>query len=128
MSMNYRAVAVHGRARRVTDEAERLAAFRAVMDHLVPGHWDHVRAPNDRELRRTMVVAVDLAEASAKVSQGPPDDEEADLALPFWAGELPLRTVAGTPRADAHVPDGLEPPASVRSYARRFEPVEVPGS
>jgi nitroimidazol reductase NimA-like FMN-containing flavoprotein (pyridoxamine 5'-phosphate oxidase superfamily) len=128
MSMNYRAVLVHGRARTVTDGAERLAAFRAVMDHLVPGHWGHVREPDDHELRRTMVVAVDLAEASAKVSEGPPDDDEADLALPFWGGELPLRIVPGMPRPDAHVPDGVEPPVSVRSYARRFEPAEVPGS
>jgi nitroimidazol reductase NimA-like FMN-containing flavoprotein (pyridoxamine 5'-phosphate oxidase superfamily) len=128
MSMSYRAVVVHGAARLVTDAAERLAAFRAIMDHYVPGHWDHVREPNDRELRQTLVTAVDLTEASAKVSTGPPQDEEEDVALPFWAGEIPLRTVAGTPLADAHVPDGMRPPDSVGSYARAFATPEVPGS
>jgi nitroimidazol reductase NimA-like FMN-containing flavoprotein (pyridoxamine 5'-phosphate oxidase superfamily) len=128
MSMNYRAVVVHGRARLVEERDERLAAFRAVMDHFVPGHWPHVRPPNDRELRQTLVVAIGLDEASAKVSSGPPRDEEDDLALPFWAGELPLRTVPGEPRADGHVPAGVGPPPSVHAYARRFDPAEVPGS
>jgi hypothetical protein len=128
MSMNYRAVVVHGSARLVEEDAERLTAFRAIMDHYVPGHWDHVREPNDRELRQTLVTAVDLAEASAKVSTGPPQDEEEDVALPFWAGEIPLRTVAGAPRADSHVPDGVPPPESVGSYARGFAAPEVPGS
>jgi nitroimidazol reductase NimA-like FMN-containing flavoprotein (pyridoxamine 5'-phosphate oxidase superfamily) len=128
MSMNYRAVVVHGRARPVDDPAERLRAFRSIMDHVVPGHWEHVREPNDRELRQTLVVAIGLEEASAKVSAGPPDDEADDLVLPYWAGELPLRTVPGPPRADAHVPTEVGPPPSVLGYARRFDPAEVPGS
>jgi uncharacterized protein len=128
MSMNYRAVVVQGAARLVTEAAERMAAFRAIMDHFVPGHWDHVRPPNDQELRQTLVVAADLDEASAKVSTGPPNDEPEDLALPYWAGEIPLRTVAGTPRPDRHVPDGLPPPESVRDYARSFATPEVPSS
>jgi nitroimidazol reductase NimA-like FMN-containing flavoprotein (pyridoxamine 5'-phosphate oxidase superfamily) len=128
MSMQYRSVVVQGETRPVDDPDERLRAFRAIMDQVVPGHWDHVRAPNDAELRQTHVVAVGLAEASAKVSAGPPDDEPDDLALPHWAGVLPLRTVAGTPVADAHVPDGVPPPPSVAAYARRFEPAEVPGT
>jgi hypothetical protein len=128
MSMNYRSVVVQGEARHVTDGAERLRAFRAIMDHFVPGHWEHVRPPNDQELRQTLVTAVSLAEASAKVSTGPPQDEEADLALPHWAGEIPLRMVAGAPRPDALVPDGVGPPASVGEYARSFAAPEVPGS
>jgi nitroimidazol reductase NimA-like FMN-containing flavoprotein (pyridoxamine 5'-phosphate oxidase superfamily) len=128
MSMNYRAVVVQGDARLVTEAAERMAAFRAIMDHFVPGHWDHVRPPNDQELRQTLVVAADLDEASAKVSTGPPQDEPEDLALPYWAGEIPLRTVAGTPRPDGHVPGAVQPPESVRDYARSFAVPEVPGS
>ncbi|MGZ4803434.1 MAG: pyridoxamine 5'-phosphate oxidase family protein [Acidimicrobiia bacterium] len=127
MSMNYRAVVVHGHARLVTDLAERMAAFRAIMDHLVPGHWDEVRAPNDQELRQTLVTAVRLDEASAKVSSGPPDDDETDLVLPVWAGEIPLRMVAGTPKPDGRVLAGVQEPRSVRQYARRFGTAEPPG-
>ncbi len=128
MSMNYRAVVVQGAARMVTDAAERMTAFRAIMDHFVPGHWEHVRPPNEQELRQTLVVAAALDEASAKVSAGPPDDDPDDLALPYWAGEIPLRTVAGTPVPDAYVKAGEEPPESVRHYARVFDAPEVPSS
>ncbi len=42
-SMNYRSAVVHGRARLVTDHAERLAGLRAVTEHVAPGSWDHAR-------------------------------------------------------------------------------------
>ena len=122
MSMNYRAVIVHGRARLVADPDERMTAFRAIMDHFVPGHWNEVRPPNDIELRQTLVTAVKLDEVSAKVRFGPPEDEVEDLELPIWAGEIPLRTVAGAPVADPGVLDGIPAPASVSRYARRFDP------
>ena len=118
MSMNYRAVVIQGAACRIDDEEERMTAFRAIMEHVVPGHWDHVRPPNPTELRQTLVVATGLEEASAKVSTGPPEDEPEDLALRHWAGVIPLRTVAGTPWADQHVQSGVEAPESVRDYAR----------
>jgi uncharacterized protein len=121
MSMNYRAVVVHGRARLVADPEERLTAFRAIMNHLVPGHWAEVRPPNDAELRQTLVTAVKLDEVSAKVRIGPAEDEVEDLELPIWAGEIPLHTVAGTPIPDGGVLDGIEAPASVSRYARAFE-------
>jgi uncharacterized protein len=124
MSMNYRSVVVHGHARLVTESQERMVAFRAIMDHVVPGHWDNVRPPNAVELRQTLVTAIALDEASAKVRVGPPQDEVEDVARPIWAGEIPLRTVAGPARADAHVPAGLPAPASVAGYARAFETPE----
>jgi hypothetical protein len=125
MSMNYRAVVIHGRARLVDDPGERLTAFRAIMEHVVPRHWDTVRPPNDVELRQTVVTAVALDEVSAKVRVGPAEDEEADLELPIWAGVIPLRTVADAARADALVPAGMPMPASVAGYARAFETPEL---
>jgi uncharacterized protein len=124
MSMNYRAVVIHGRARLVADPEERMIAFRAVMNHLVPGHWDEVRPPNDVELRQTLVTAVKLDEVSAKVSSGGPGDEPEDLSLPVWAGQIPLHTIAGTPIPDDNLLDGVEAPASVSSYARAFGPAD----
>jgi nitroimidazol reductase NimA-like FMN-containing flavoprotein (pyridoxamine 5'-phosphate oxidase superfamily) len=120
MSMNYRAVVIHGRARLVADAKERLTAFRAIMEHLVPGHWKEVRPPNDVELRQTLVTAVKLDEVSAKVRTGPSEEEDEDLSSPAWAGVIPLHTVAGTPIADDLVPDGVPPPKSVSQYAREF--------
>ena len=45
-----------------------------------------------------------LDEASAKVRTGGPIDDDDDLALPVWAGVVPLRLVAGDPVADAGIP------------------------
>jgi nitroimidazol reductase NimA-like FMN-containing flavoprotein (pyridoxamine 5'-phosphate oxidase superfamily) len=124
MSMNYRAVVIHGHARLITDADERMTAFRAIMDHLVPGHWHEVRPPNAVELRQTMVVAVPLDEVSAKVRTGPSEEEDQDVGSPVWAGVIPLHMAAGTPTADADVPAGVEPPATVSRYSRAFDATE----
>jgi uncharacterized protein len=125
MSMNYRSVVVHGRARLVSDHEERMTAFRGIMDHLVPGHWNEVRLPNEGELRQTLVTAVKLDEVSAKVRNGPAEDEPEDLELRIWAGEIPLHTVAGEPVADRGVLAGVEVPPSVSQYARTFEAADL---
>lgn len=97
-SMNYRSAVVHGEARRVTGDDERLHALRVIVEHLAPGAWDHARRPDRRELAATAVFALDLAEASVKSRTGPPSDDDADVAAGLaWAGVVPLRTVAGPP-------------------------------
>ena len=117
-SMNYRSVVVFGTASAVEDPAEKTEALRAFTEHIVPGRWRDVRAPDPEELRKTLVLRLPLTEASAKVRVGPPVDDEPDYALPVWAGEIPLRLTA-----DAHVPDPRlaperEPPSYVRHYSR----------
>ena len=128
MSMNYRAVVVQGAARLVTTTPSGWRPSGRSWTTSSRATGTNVRPPNEQELRQTLVVAADLDEASAKVSSGPPGDEPEDLALPHWAGEIPLRTVAGTPVPDAHVQAGVEPPESVRDYARVFDAPEVPSS
>jgi len=99
-SVNYRSVVIYGRAREVDDEVEKRAAFDALIEHVMPGRSAEVRAPNREEYLRTLVLAIPVDEASAKVRTGPPVEEEADYALDVWAGELPLRVVAEAPVAD----------------------------
>ncbi|GEL26011.1 hypothetical protein PSU4_49650 [Pseudonocardia sulfidoxydans NBRC 16205] len=95
-SMNYRSAVVHGTARLVTDDQERLDGLHALVENLAPGSWAHARQPNRKELAATTVLALDLAEASVKVRTGPPGDDDADIADPaYWAGVLPVRTVFG---------------------------------
>ncbi|MFL6212080.1 MAG: pyridoxamine 5'-phosphate oxidase family protein [Pyrinomonadaceae bacterium] len=118
-SMNYRSVIVFGRAQVVADEVEKMAALHALTEHIAPGRWAAVRQPNQQELNATLVLAVPLAEASAKVRTGPPIDDEEDYALPVWAGELPLRLTTGAPVADPRLPVDIEPPAHVLNYDRK---------
>jgi len=117
-SMNYRSVVVFGRASAVTDRVEKMAAFRALVEHVNPGRWDHVRPPNEKELRSTLVLALALGEASAKVRTGPPIDDEADYALPVWAGELPVRTMPGAPIDDPRLAPGTVVPEHVTGWHR----------
>ena len=117
-SMNYRSVVVYGRAREVTDPEEKWAAQKTLVDHVVHGRSADVRMPNDDELRQTMILALPLDEASAKVRTGPPKDDEDDYELPIWAGVLPMRIETAELVADPRILEGLTPPDNVRNYTR----------
>ena len=115
-SMNYRSVVVLGRGREVTDDAERLAALRAISEAVLPGRWDDVRPPSDTELRQTVVVAVAIEECSAKVSSGHPEDPAVELELPVWAGTVPLRRVAADPDPSPDLREGIAVPEYLRTW------------
>jgi hypothetical protein len=117
-SLNYRSVVVLGTSRRVEDAAERLRALEALTNHVLPGRWAEVRPPNLQELRATEVLALPLAEASAKVRTGPPKDDMEDMALPVWAGEVPLRLVPSAPVASPDLVPGRAPVPSVSHSLR----------
>jgi nitroimidazol reductase NimA-like FMN-containing flavoprotein (pyridoxamine 5'-phosphate oxidase superfamily) len=117
-SMNYRSVVVRGTARRVDDAEERLAALRAVSDHVTPT-WDAGRPPTQGELRATLVVAVALVEMSAKVRSGDPIDERADLDGPYWAGHVPIASSWGRPIPSADLRDRVDVPTAIASMTGR---------
>jgi nitroimidazol reductase NimA-like FMN-containing flavoprotein (pyridoxamine 5'-phosphate oxidase superfamily) len=115
-SINYRSVVVFGRARVVESDEEKNAALASFTNHIVPARWDEVRPPNTQELNATLVLALPLSEASAKVRTGPPIDDEEDYELPIWAGVLPLQTVAGDVIPDPRLPSGMKPSESVEHF------------
>lgn len=105
-SVNYRCAMVYGLPELVDDPDEKLAGLRAISEHVVPGQWEYARSPSRKELQQTTVLRLSLDEASVKVSAGPPDDEDDDLALDVWAGEVPLRTVRLDPVGAPELPPG----------------------
>ncbi len=96
-SVNYRSVVAHGIARQVIDPDELSVALDALVDHAIPGRSGDVRRPSAKEVAATAVVRLDLDEVSAKRRAAGPDDDEADLGLPYWAGVVPVTTVHGAP-------------------------------
>ena len=77
--------------------------------------------PNERELKQTMILALPLDEASAKISTGGPDDgESADAALDVWAGHVPIRLTAGVPVPCPHLRPGIPLPGDIAGYQRRL--------
>jgi nitroimidazol reductase NimA-like FMN-containing flavoprotein (pyridoxamine 5'-phosphate oxidase superfamily) len=117
-SMNYRSVIAYGLAREVTDPQEKWTAQKTLVDHVVHGRSADVRMPNEDELRQTMILALPLDEASAKVRTGPPKDDEDDYDLPIWAGVLPMRIETSDLVPDPRILEGLTPPDNVRNYTR----------
>ena len=97
-SVNYRSVVMFGTATPVENTVQKLAALAALIDRVVPNRSAGCRPPNAKELAATSVLALPITEASAKIRSGPPlPDEGEDLALPYWAGTIGLRTSRGTP-------------------------------
>lgn len=117
-SMNYRSVVAFGNAWLVSDAAEKQDAFRALLDHLLPGRWEDSRQPDRKELGATTVLKMRIDEASVKARSGDPVDAEKDHDLDYWAGVIPLALTAGEPLADPAMPADRVPPGYVGNYRR----------
>jgi hypothetical protein len=118
-SMNFRSVVVVGRAEEVTDPEEKMAASWALTEHVCHGRWADARHPTAKELAATIVLRLRLDEASAKVRSGGPRDAGADLDLPVWAGEVPLRVRPLRPVAAEQQAAGVRTPDYAANYTRR---------
>ncbi|HEX9110598.1 MAG TPA: pyridoxamine 5'-phosphate oxidase family protein [Terriglobales bacterium] len=116
-SMNYRSVVILGTATLVDDGAEKIAALRALSEHILPHRWDDARQPNEKELKATSVLRIPIEEFSAKVRVGPPVDDEEDYSFPTWAGVIPLETMAAPAIPDDRCQRAL--PAYLRNYSRK---------
>src|SRR5918996_3095864 len=114
-SMNYRSVVVMGRAVEVTNTEEKLGALRALVERFGGGRWDDVRKPSLKEFNKTLVLALALDEASAKIRTGPPVDDDEDLELGVWAGVVPLTLEPGEPMPDPLLPPQIGRPAYLTS-------------
>jgi uncharacterized protein len=112
-SLNYRSVMVFGKAYKVEDPEEKLARLEAFVERMYPGRWPKLRPVTAPELKSTTVLGMHLAEASAKLRSGPPLDDEADYALPIWAGVVPVHSTAGAPLDDARLANGTKAPAGL---------------
>ena len=116
-SLNYRSVVILGPARELTTPREkRDRPSRHRRARPAPAAAPEVRGPDDKELAATRVLALPITEASAKVREGGPLDDERDLQQPCWAGHLPLALAPSGPP----VPDGRQgpPPPALLDYRR----------
>jgi uncharacterized protein len=117
-SVNYRSVVILGSAMPCEGE-EKLRGLKVVSDHIIPGRWAEVRAPTAIELRATSLLKLEINEASAKIRQGPPIDDEEDYGLGCWAGVLPFRLAPQEPVADPRLAAGIDVPDYVRAFPAR---------
>ena len=118
-SMNYRSATVFGAPRLVEDRDEKLHAMRVISEHVMPGRWDELRDPLEKEIKMTGVIELPIEAASAKISDGMPDDEEDDYAIAVWAGVLPVTTSAGDLLDDDRLLPDAAPSAAAKAMRRR---------
>ena len=116
-SMNYRSAVIFGTAREVSGE-EKLRALDLLVEHVCRGRSADVRPPNEIELRKTIVLALPIEEASAKIRTGGPADDEEDYALDVWAGVIPLRLMPQSPISDDRLRNGIPVPEYANDYRR----------
>ena len=120
-SMNYRSVVAFGRAVLLADAAEKAAALARFVDALIPGRAAESRPPDRNELAATHVLRFVIEDASAKIRSGGVKDNPADLALPHWAGVVPMRVAYDAPMPDAGVAPGTQLPDSLNALMQAQE-------
>jgi uncharacterized protein len=117
-SVNYRSVVVMGKADVVEGHDAKMAAMRDFVEYVIRGRWETVRPPSEQELKGTMVLAVPLVEASAKVRTGFAVDDQADYASGAWTGVLPFKWTPGEPMRDPRGNASVPVPANIQRYVR----------
>ena len=120
-SVNFRSAVIFGKARELKNDEEKLEGIEALVNHFVPDRWQHCRKPNDKELKATRVIAIDIISASAKIKNTLPNDNEEDLNLDFWAGVIPIKHICEKPLADERT-DALKPiPEHVLAFYEKYK-------
>src|SRR5258708_7913532 len=116
MSMDYRSVVIFGKAEKIVDLSEKERIVAAFVEDIMPGH--QVRPPKAKEIAATLFLRFPLAEASAKIRDHGVMDPEEDHALDSWAGVVPLKLVAGTPKNCVNLKPGIPMPDYANNYRR----------
>tara|TARA_R110002049_G_scaffold183916_7_gene351985 strand:- start:1685 stop:2350 length:666 start_codon:yes stop_codon:yes gene_type:complete len=115
-SMNYRSVTVFGKPAFIEDRAEKIHAMHVISEHTMPGRWAELRAPLEKEIKMTGIISLTIESASAKASDKPyPEDEAEDYEIPVWAGILPMTASYGTLQDADRLIEGVEPSAAVKA-------------
>jgi hypothetical protein len=117
-SVNYRSVVVMGKAEIVVGQAAKLAAMRDFVEYVIRGRWATILPPTDQELKGTMVLAVPLVEASAKVRTGYAVNDDEDYSAPTWTCVIPMKWVSQAPIPDPRGNPAIPPPANIQKYSR----------
>jgi uncharacterized protein len=117
-SVNYRSVVVMGKAEVIEPAEAKLAAMRDFVEYVLRGRWSTVRPPSEQELKGTMVLAVPLVEASAKVRTGFAVDDGQEYEGAAWTGVLPFQWTPGEPLPDPRGKPGIPLPANIARYCR----------
>jgi uncharacterized protein len=117
-SVNYRSVVVMGKAEIVEGEDAKRAAMRDFVEYVIRGRWATVCPPTEQELKGTMVLAVPLVEASAKMRTGFAVDDQANYDSGAWTGVIPMKWMSQAPIPDPRGNAKILAPENIQHYSR----------
>lgn len=123
-TINYRSVVIFGIAQELMSFPEKENALKVITEHVVPGRWNDVRKPTEKELLATSLFSLSIKESSAKIRSGPPIDDDDDMHIGVWAGVLPLKIINQEPVPDLsrtskmNAGDGI--PYYIKNYRENF--------
>lgn len=117
-SANYRSVVLFGVPEQITDDDEASRALDVLVEALIPGRSGEVRPHTRNEIKATSVLRLPITEASAKIRNGPPVDDDEDMDTEVWAGLLPINTTFGEPSTADDMRMDLPPSPSIANYER----------
>ena len=115
-SVDYRSAMCFGTARILEDAAEKARALDAMIERFYPGRAAELRPSTAQELKATMVVGMEIEQASAKIRSKGVADEEEDYALPIYAARIPVRQVVGAAEPCPRMPAGVPFPAGLAGF------------
>jgi uncharacterized protein len=117
-SVNYRSVVAFGKTRLVESNDEKWLAAKTFTEHMIPGRWEDARQPTPKEMQKTMFIAVEIEEVSAKLRTHGVGDDEEDMDLNVWAGLIPLKLTPQYPTQDEVQNATIALPDYVKNYKR----------
>jgi len=118
-SANYRSATIFGKTRKIEDPKEKMEVLEYILNHMVPGHWDNIRQPNEKEINATLIVEIKIDHASAKVRAEGVIDEKEDHKFPIWAGVVPVKQKAFDAISDKDLAQGVRVPKAVLDYVEK---------
>jgi uncharacterized protein len=116
-SVNYRSVMAFGTARLIRDVEARLKGFDDLIERLYPGRSKVARPASKAELKQTLLLSMEIEEASAKTrAAGPSAALPEDAGWNGWRGVIPIETRIGAAEPDADNGDHKGLPADLAAY------------
>lgn len=124
-SVDYRSAICFGTARAIDDPEAKGKALGAMIDRYYPGRAAELRPIKEKELKATMIIGMDIEEASAKIRDTGLGDEGVDSDLPIYAARFPIMQVIGAAEPCPRMPDGLPVPSGLAGFmpGRRLDEV-----
>jgi len=120
-SVNYRSAVIFGNVKEVETNEEKLVGLKAIINHFVPNRWENCRVPNEKELKATKVLEIEIEMASAKIANTNVTDNKEDEKLDFWAGQIPIKTICEYPIPTDNLKKDIEIPKQVLDFYNTYK-------